>query len=318
VRPALRCAAIAAAVFATLSVAPSSARADDEDEARAAMHRGVAAFGRGEADVALREYELAKRLAPAANAPYRYAAEALLALGRHRDAVENLETYLAKNPSVSDASEVRARIATIRAEHFPARVRITVDAPDAVVDIDEQRRGPPATFELAPGKHRVAVSAPGRATTSQDVTLVGDAETAMVISLPIEAPRPDPVGPGPAIGPGGEDRGDGGIPWKTVGWVTLGVSAATLLTTTIVDAAVLGPKITDYEAASNRGDPSARELRSDAEGLKTGVLVSYVVGGILAASGASLVLFAPRDTRAAAVRPWVSPVGAGVTTGVAF
>src|SRR5262249_12897445 len=63
------------AVLASMTLV-STARADDEEEARNAIRRGFAASALGDTEGALREYESAKKLAPKANAPYRYAAEA--------------------------------------------------------------------------------------------------------------------------------------------------------------------------------------------------------------------------------------------------
>ena len=91
------------------------AHADDAEAARAAMRRGMTALDRGDASAALEEYALAKRLVPAANAPFYYSAEALVRLGRWREAVENLEQYLGKDEKVSDADRVRERIAKLRA-----------------------------------------------------------------------------------------------------------------------------------------------------------------------------------------------------------
>src|SRR3954470_18417041 len=106
--------AVAVAVAVALAIALASGKAAaDDDEALAAMRRGVAASGRGDAEEALREYEAAKRAAPLANMPYRYAAETLLSIGRYREAVENLEAYLAKRPDVGDAQDVRVLIARV-------------------------------------------------------------------------------------------------------------------------------------------------------------------------------------------------------------
>ena len=57
-----------------------TAYADDADAARAAMRRGLEALERHDATTALVEYETAKRLVPAANAPYYFAASALESL----------------------------------------------------------------------------------------------------------------------------------------------------------------------------------------------------------------------------------------------
>lgn len=303
----------ALAALALVVARPSPARADDEDDARAAMRRGVAAFGRGDAEAALAEYETAKRLAPQANAPYRYAAEACLVLGRFRDAVANLEAYLAKTPSVSDAVQVREKIGRIKAEHYLARLRVDAAAPGATVKVDDEAKGPPGRLEIAPGRHHVEVSAPGFAPSAEDVTLVGEQETVASFKLEPEQPAPPPSVPSPSTSPSPS-------PWRTVGWIATGVGAATLVTTFIVDVAVLGPKVSDYQSAADRGDESARGLRDDAEGLRTGVFVGYVAGGLLAAGGAALILFAPPTTRSARLRilPTVAPSRAGVVGAFAF
>src|SRR5688572_17764802 len=108
--------ALALALGTMLVLQASAGRADDtEDEARTAMRRGLQAYAEGDAEAALAEYETAKRLAPAANAPYFHAGEALAKLGRWREAVESFEAYIAKDPTVSDSAAVKDRIASIRA-----------------------------------------------------------------------------------------------------------------------------------------------------------------------------------------------------------
>ena len=98
-----------ALAFALLLVAHPIAAAD-ENSARDAVRRGMAAFARGDAQAALLEYEAAKQLAPDANAPYLFAAEALAALGRWPDVVANLEEYLRKNPNEIGRASCRERV----------------------------------------------------------------------------------------------------------------------------------------------------------------------------------------------------------------
>lgn len=287
-------------VLATLASARvAAADGADEEAARAAMERGVAAFGRGESEIALTEYESAKRLVPLANAPYLYAAEALVALARYPEAVANLERYIAMKPDVSDADEVTRRIARIKAEHYPARVRVTPDANAVVVEIDGAPGDRGLAFEVAPGRHRLDLRSDGREPTTTEVEAVGDREVVVTVHLPI---RQAPVQPPPQARP---------TPWATVGWLAMGVGAATLTTAILLDAAVLGPKITDYRSAADRSDPSARDLRSDATTLRGWTIASYVTGGVLAAGGIGLLVFAPR-TRAVEVAPWMTLTAGGV------
>ncbi len=275
-------------LLATL-LATAVAVASDEDDARDAMRRGVAAFARGDATTALAEYEAAKKLAPAANAPYRYAAEALASLGRWKEVVENLEQYIAKNPSVSDAEEMRARIAKVKAEHYPGRLRVESTAPGARVTIDAVDKGLlPGAFELPAGKHHVAVTADGKKEEARDVDVVGESEQSVSFELG-DLPPPTPS-TGEGLAPG---TPAGSSPLKTIGWVGIGVGAATFLTALVLDGAVLGPKISDYRAAADRGDPTARDLHGSVKGLQAGVLVTYVVGAVIGIAGGMTLLAAP-------------------------
>jgi len=334
-RRARRLAAVAALAVAAIVLAAGDARAGDAEEeaARAAMRRGVAEFGRGEADKALAEYEAAIRLAPSANAPHLYAAEALLALGRFKEAVDHLEQYITKKPDVSDAGEVRERIARIKAEHYPGRVRVTSNVDDAELFVDGEARGSARTLELAPGKHRIELRAPRREAASQEIVVVGDRDASVFLALAEERPSAPPaaaLGPAAPVVPPERDARAASTPWPTVGWVTAGVGAATLATFFVVDVAALGPAVSDYHAAADRADPDARALRDDATSLRTLTVVGYVTGGVLAAAGVGVLLFAPRSTSASPaattaattttastmrLAPWVTPVAAGVGVG---
>ena len=270
------------------------AHASDEDDARAAMRRGAAALQRGDAEAALSEYDAAKRLAPRANAPWFFAAEALAQLGRWRDVVVNLEVYLAKDPTVSDADEVRSRIARVREEHFPARLRVISQGADVTIHVDGEAKGPPGTFELSPGAHHVEARAPAAEPTSRDVDLVGDRESTVELT-----PRRAVAG----VSPGTADATSGAMrtssmPWRTVGFAAAGVGVAGLVTTFVIDAAVLGSKVDEYRLASARGDETARELRGDVHDLQTAALVGYAVSGAILMAGAALALFAPRSSNA--------------------
>lgn len=301
---------LASIAFALTLSASGIARADEEEEARNAMRRGVAAFGRGEADKALEEYELAKKLVPQANAPYLYAAEALVALARYEEAVANLDRYLAKNPSVSDAEDVRGRIAKIKAEHYPGRVKVATNVDDAVVYLDGEAKGAARVLDAKPGAHRIEARAPGRDPVTQEINVVGAQDTTVVLTLAESRVDPPPPLPTPLV------VNDPGVPWKTIGWVTTGVGATTFLVALIVDGAALGPKIDDYRDAASRADPSARTLHDDAVGLRTLSVAGYVAGAVLTTAGLGMVLFSPKASRsspsAASLSPWVGPSGAGV------
>ncbi len=280
------------------------ARADgaDEDEARAAMQRGVAAFGRGDALSALAEYETAQRRAPDANAPYLYAAEALSVLGRYEDVVVNLERYLAKNPEVSDADAVRRRIARVKAEHYSGRVHITSNDAGASVVLDGEGRGAVRSLEMKPGKHRVELRSSDGA-VAHEVDVIGDQDTTLMFTLPEKSERP-PLEPTPR-------SKRAASPLRTVAWVATGTGAATLLATFVVDVAALGPKLRDYRAAADRADPAARDLRGEALQLKTLSIIGYIAGGAITSAGVALLVFGP-PRRSVAIAPWAAPTSGGL------
>ncbi|HVH46620.1 MAG TPA: hypothetical protein VM925_29970 [Labilithrix sp.] len=286
-----RTAARACGCAVALLLHSGAARADDAEAARAAMRRGLEALERNEATTALAEYETAKRLVPGANAPYYFAANALEMLGRWREAKENLETYLAKDPNVSDAAQVQERIARIRATQLPARLLVRVTgSEEAEVFVDGSSKGRPGTIELSAGSHHVEARAPSRVTAAQEVVLVGDAETSITLSL-----VPAPVEKAPDVTLSVEPRSPS-HGWRTAGWITAGVGTATLATSFLLDALVLGPKIDQYNAASAHADPAARGLRSEVESLQTVLLTTYVAGAVVAAGGLALILFAPHPS----------------------
>lgn len=280
---------------------PSTGTKSPEDEARAAMREGLAAFDRGDFEAALERYETAKRLVPNANAPYFFAAKALEKLGRFREAITNLELYLAKDPTVSDAAQVKEHIASLRAEHLPGRLRVHTNAAadDVLVLVDgkEVGRGE-AVIEVTPGPHRVEARAPHRGAVSKDIAIASDEEASLTLAFTDDTPAPPPIVTPPDTTP--PPPSSEPFPWRTVGWITGGVGVATLATSFVVDVALLGPKVDDFKRAYENLDDRASTLRTEVDHLQTGVAIGYVVGGVLIASGITLVLLAPHRAKAAA------------------
>lgn len=275
---------IGAAVALVILCWPLSASASDEDAARGEMRRGLDALAREELALALEAFERASKLAPSANAPLFYAAETLVRLGRFRDAVTSYEAYLAVDPSVSDAEAVRQKISSLRADHFPARLRVRANVPDALLDVDGTRQQG-LEVELDPGPHALVVRTRAGEVSTRFVRLRGDEdfEEAFVF---VDRARPASR---PAMPLSNSE------PLRTTGWVVGGVGAAGLFASFLVDALVLGPTISDYRAASARGEVSARSLREAADHERTGVIIGYSAAGLLVVGGALLVLLGPRS-----------------------
>jgi tetratricopeptide (TPR) repeat protein len=280
------------AVAETPTFAQTAPRTEQspESEARSAMQTGITLFGRGDAEGALREYERAKRLVPKANLPYRYAAEALVALGRHREAVDNFRGYLEKNPTVSDAETVRRRIAELeeRLSRGVLSLRATVVGALARVD-DHEPTLLPHDFSLSVGEHKVVVEHEGYLRLEQRIEVVAGKREELLVSLvaepkttrhpepPLETPKPTRTT----------------TVWPTVGAVGIAVGATTFVVGAIVDATALGAKFDAVDAAARVGDSRLESLQDETRGMRTGVQVTYVVGLVTLVAGAAVLLFAP-------------------------
>lgn len=246
------------------------------------MQRGIALFGRGDAEGALREYERAEALAPAANLPYRYAAEAWISLGRTREAIANLEAYLRKRPDVSDADAVKRRIEELE-KSLPGALVLRSDAPRAIARIDgNEPRSLPLEIELAPGPHVVVVESDGFRKSERVVRVLGHER--VEVSVPLERVTP-PVTPAAREG----ER----TAWPTVGIVTMALGATALTTAAIVDATALGASYRELERSAQTGASDLVAVRDQTRDLRTGLFVTYGVGVTGVVVGTCILLFAP-------------------------
>lgn len=274
------------------SAAPATKSA--ETEAREAMQTGITLFGRGDAEGALREYERAKRLVPAANLPHRYAAEALVALGRLSEAIEAFQAYLDKNPNVSDAEAVRRRIADLVARVSRGDVGLRATAPGARARVDGgEAFALPHNLSLPAGDHTIVVECEGYLRLEQHLDIKAGERADLLLSLVKQPsapalPRREP--------PTSSLANANANPWPIVGGVTLGVGAATLLVGAILDATALKAKFDDLDAASRANDPRLSDLQSETRGLRTGVQVTYVAGIVTLVAGLGVLLLYPRGT----------------------
>jgi tetratricopeptide (TPR) repeat protein len=267
-----------AADVPTVAAASTSRDAD----AAAAMERGLAAYGKGDLETALREYEQAKLLAPAANVPYRYAAVAYAALGRHREAVENLKIYLEKKPNVSDADAVRVQIKTLTEEHLPAHVKLLPASPRISISVDGAAATNEArSIELLPGEHVFVARTDHGDAERRVLRVVGGTDATVQFDLR-EAVL-------------GSSASTDGTAMRTAGKVTAAVGAAALVSGLLLDLIVLGPKVRKFDEAATTGVANRPDLQRDARTWQTGVGVTYFAGGAIALTGLALWLFAPNN-----------------------
>jgi len=153
---------LALAIAAVIALAGPAAAGNQED-AVAAMNRGVEALKANDVAGALEEFQRAIALVPEAPVPYRYAGDALERLGRWEEAIASYQSYLEKRPDSRDASEIRARIRRLEAEQLQGEIEVDCRPVGATVAIDDRVVGvtPLAAVRMPRGDHIVLVAATG-------------------------------------------------------------------------------------------------------------------------------------------------------------
>jgi hypothetical protein len=173
----------------------------------------------------------------------------------------------------------------------PDEVSVSIDGtPLASALIGESR---PAN----PGPHAVIGKTSG-AEAKADVTAVeGKQVTATLVfsstaAAPLESSNTPPAG-------AADTRQASGSTLRTVGWITLGVGAAGLVTG-VVTGALAASKHSSLEDDERCHDgeclPSVEDDVKSLDTFRTVSTVGFVAGGILAATGLTLVLTAPRKS----------------------
>ncbi len=295
--------------------ATSGVKEEQEAEAQAAMERGIAAFQAGDAETALEEYRRAMDLAPEANLPYRYAGEAFESLSRMPEAVESFETYLKKNPYVRDAASVQARIRRLRARYIDAALSVTCQPEGADVYLDDgaDKVGitPVVNLPVHAGEHHVVVRREGYKPIDARLRFVAGASLELPCVLQSATSAPTAPAPPPPAHAEPEQPSHARRTW---GYVALGAGATLLVGSAIVDATWLNSTIEDFHAAAASGDGTALGLERRAHALQTTLVVTYVTGGVLAATGVGLVLWdlKSEDTTRAKATP--APAAARLST----
>lgn len=152
---------------------------------------------------------------------------------------------------------------------------------------------------LDPGEHAVAVTAPGkeRTTIKFRVTTAANEQLVTIPVLADETPKPTPLVPAPPFTDPDRNR-------RTIGYVSLGVSAAGLALGTAFGLAAVGAR-NDAGCAGNRCNEAGVSRYEDAQtwaGLST---TAFAVGIIAGIAGAYLVLSSKRPPPTAAAAPFL-------------
>jgi hypothetical protein len=309
-------------VVAAVVACASAGRADPIDEptraaARAAAEDALARFDRGDYTGALDLFNRADALVHAPTLGLM-AARCLEKLGR---LVEASERYLAVTKAQLDpgapASQARAQV-TAEQE----RAALLPKVPSVVITLEGAAPGearvtldgkavPPALIGLKrptdPGSHRLEARR-GAAVVSRDLVLKPGDAAAVTLSLP--------AAPATAAAPVDRAEDAGGAPSTsrglgTLGWV--GVGGAGLGGVLIVVGAITGGMAvsakSSLDAAGCTGGlcpPSQQGAVSHYDTLRVASGASLIVGGLLAAGGATLAIVATRS-RPEPAQAWRAP-----------
>lgn len=319
--------------------APGAVTAEPGETARAAASRMVEEAGeRFEAGDYAAALELFHRASEANPGPVPILGEArtLVKLGR---LVAAEERYVAVGRSplpATDAEAARTAVQEARAELEKLRQRIptltiTVAGPEAKdPTVEVQIDGRPVNPALLgypnpvdPGERVITLWVRGSKVVHVAVALQEGDRTPIVLraaqSTASAAPAPagerSPASAGSAVPPppAAEAAPRSGMDRRPIGWVTLGLGAAGLVTGVV--AGLVAENRYDELSEHCPEDRCPPDYHDELDGfrrLRTVSTVGYVVGGVGLAAGVTLVLTArqPEEARRAALALSVGPTGA--------
>lgn len=167
---------------------PSTAAAEEDPRVRAAAHfdRGITFFNEERYDAALAELARAYELAPAHQTLYNLA-RVHAALGHAVEATRAYERYLQEAGEEIDARrrrEAQAALDEQRARVGHLMVRVDVSGATIAVDgVDVATTPLNVPIPLSAGTHTVEVHAPGREAVRRAVSIAGQTEERLEVSL---------------------------------------------------------------------------------------------------------------------------------------
>lgn len=190
-----------------------------------------------------------------------------------------------------------------------------------------------------PGPHSLHVTATGWKDADQSFTVPDGGSAQVSVQMEQGAAAPAAPAPTPETSPSstaapatGADQApaadttaaSSGSSLKTLGWVGIGVGGAGIVLGAVTGGLAAGKKSSASGSPCASGPCPPSDLstyqsdRSSYYTMGTISTIGFIAGGVLAAGGAALLLFAPRGESAPAasaawVSPYVGPGSAGVT-----
>jgi hypothetical protein len=276
-----------AALPADKAAAAKPAPAPDKktkDAARKAYGEGEKAYAAGDFAGAFVGYSKANELIPTPAAAY-WAAKSLDQSGKTDEAIAAYDALLATPESSRLGDEklgdARTRLATLKAGQV-GEVTINSAAPGAVLLVDGvAQQGPlPQTLKLAPGPHKLTLTAEGYDAKDVDLQVQPGSKVEQVVEMqqhvaPPPAPPPTPeVTPAPPPPPPPEKHS------KVPAYVTLGIATGGAIVGTIFGVKALQAK-SDYDSTPTTQHADDTERNALIADMAFGVAVTLGVTGIV-------------------------------------
>ncbi len=302
----------------TLAIAAPSRAADVDpatlSAARALAEEGLALYDKGQFAAALDKLDRADALIHAPTTGL-YAARCLENLGRLVDASERYlqVSRLQLEPSAKDVFKTAVVDAGKAYEALKARIpKLAIGvrgAPDKEIQVSMDGKALPAALvgvnrPTDPGTHAIEGKW-GERVVKRTVVLKEGATEEVILDFTGAA--------GPA---------QPGSPLRTVGWVAAGTGVAGLVLGGVTYGVGLSMRsdLVASGCSQSLECPDTAAIRDKVDAYRTvgGIAApAFIAGGVLAAGGVVLILTAPSTqpskAGSAALRPWISPWGAGVT-----
>jgi hypothetical protein len=246
------------------------------------------------------------------------------ALGRFGSAWE--QYTVAESLAHSKSESQRAVDMAAKAKALEPKVaKITIGVPKELQDVDgltisrdgknQEKALWNTPLPVDTGAHVIKVQAPGRIAWSKEVMVLADGAM-----LTVELPQLVVDPPVLIVDPFGQPRLPQRTWQKPLAWTSMGIGAATLITSGVLSGLAVGKKnesnTNGYCREGDICDETGLKLRAQALGLANGATATVVIGGVLAAGGIVLLATAPKqEERKRAGMQWsveVAPFGVGL------
>ena len=271
-----------------------------KDAARKAYGEGEKAFAANDFAAAYTGYAKANELIPSAHAAY-WAAKSLDQGGKAEEAIKGYEALLA-DPGSSKIGEdkladAHTRLATLKAGQV-GEVTVNSAAPGAVLLVDGAAQpGPlPATLKLAPGPHKLTLTAEGYDAKEIDVQVTAGTKVEQNVEMMPHAAPPPPPPPVPEIAPAPPPPPPPEKHSKVPAYVTLGIATGGAIVGTIFGVKALQAK-SDYDSDPTTKHADDTERNALIADMAFGVAVTLGVTGIVLLTSSDDAPEAPKSAK---------------------